>query len=67
MFHYQGYLPEHEKTVPDDEVLQKGYKNFSLIDVNIKKIEWLYLHRFGHRRALFEIQNDEVNKQWLAP
>jgi 3-hydroxyisobutyrate dehydrogenase len=48
-------------------VLDQGYKNFSLIDIRIKKIEWLYLHRFGHRRAQFEIQNDEVNKQWLAP
>ena len=37
-----GYLPEHEKTVPDDEVLEQGYKNFSLIDVKIKRIEWLY-------------------------
>jgi pyridoxamine 5'-phosphate oxidase len=63
-----GYLPEHEKTVPDDEILQQGYKNFSLVDIKINKIEWLYLHRYGHRRALFEVSNCEIiNKQWLTP
>ncbi|MAE37278.1 MAG: pyridoxamine 5'-phosphate oxidase [Pelagibacteraceae bacterium] len=63
-----GYLPEHEKALPDDETLKNGYKNFALIDITIEKLEWLYLHRYGHRRALFEIKNKEIkNKQWLTP
>ena len=63
-----GYLPEHEKALPDDEILKNGYKNFALIDITIEKLEWLYLHRYGHRRALFEIKNKEIkNKQWLTP
>ena len=63
-----GYLPEHEKALPDDEILNNGYKNFALIDINVEKLEWLYLHRYGHRRALFEIKNKEIkNKQWLTP
>ena len=63
-----GYLPEHEKTLPDDEFLKNGYNNFALIDIKIEKLEWLYLHRYGHRRALFEIKNKEIkNKQWLTP
>ena len=54
--------------MPDDEILQQGYKNFSLVDIKINKIEWLYLHRYGHRRALFEVSNCEIiNKQWLTP
>ena len=32
-----------------------GYKNFCVIEVFIKSIEWLYLAAKGHRRACFSI------------
>ena len=48
-------------------MLEQGYKYFSLVDIKINKIEWLYLHRHGHRRALFKVSNCEiVNKQYAG-
>ena len=47
------------------EESEAGYKNFCVIKCNIKSIEWLYLAAKGHRRALFDIENDKKN--WLVP
>ena len=44
-----------------------GYKNFCVIEVFIKSIEWLYLAAKGHRRALFTFHNDAIKKKWLIP
>ena len=41
-------------------------KDFSLININIKRIDWLYLKREGHRRANIFI-NTPQNDMWLAP
>ena len=62
-----GYLPEHENELPDDNLLQNGYNNFTLVEIQIHSIEWLYLHRQGHRRALFTSTNGSLNKEWLTP
>ena len=62
-----GYLPEHENELPDDDLLQNGYNNFALVEIQIHSIEWLYLHRQGHRRALFTSTNGSLNKEWLTP
>ena len=62
-----GYLPEHEKDLPSEEILNKGYDNFALVEIKIESIEWLYLHRHGHRRALFKRNNEELTKEWLTP
>ena len=62
-----GYLPEHENELPDDDLLQNGYNNFTLVEIQIHSIEWLYLHRQGHRRALFTSTNGSLNKEWLTP
>ena len=61
------YLPEHENELPDDDLLQNGYNNFTLVEIKIHSIEWLYLHRQGHRRALFTSTNGSLNKEWLTP
>ena len=42
-----------------------GYKNFCVVEVYIKSIEWLYLAAKGHRRAYFNITNDVLEKKWL--
>ena len=42
-----------------------GYKNFCVIRCKIKSIEWLYLAAKGHRRAVFNLENDKKN--WLVP
>ena len=72
-----GYsiLPEHIKKNTLDEILkiidytkeesEAGYKNFCVIRCKIKSIEWLYLAAKGHRRALFDLENNKKN--WLVP
>ena len=63
-----GYLPEHEQDLPNEDILEKGYANFTLVEIQISNIEWLYLHRDGHRRALFTFENNVLTKKsWLTP
>ena len=47
------------------EESEAGYKNFCVIRCKIKSIEWLYLAAKGHRRALFDLENNKKN--WLVP
>ena len=47
------------------EQSEDGYKNFTVIKCNIKSIEWLYLAAKGHRRAKFDLKNNE--NVWLVP
>jgi 3-hydroxyisobutyrate dehydrogenase len=47
------------------EESETGYKNFCVIRCTIKSIEWLYLAAKGHRRALFDLENNKKN--WLVP
>ena len=63
-----GYKKEHEIELPDEEILNSGYEHFTLVNMEISEMEWLYLHRYGHRRAKFIINNkDIVKKVWLTP
>ena len=47
------------------EQSEKGYENFTVIKCKIKSIEWLYLAAKGHRRAIFDFENNKNN--WLVP
>ena len=47
------------------EESEAGYKNFCVIRCKVKSIEWLYLAAKGHRRALFDLENNKKN--WLVP
>ena len=47
------------------EQSEEGYKNFTVIQCNIKSIEWLYLAAKGHRRAKFDYYNK--SESWLVP
>ena len=51
-------------TIMESEV---GYKNFCVIENFINTIEWLYLAAKGHRRALFTLKNNSLEKKWLIP
>jgi len=51
-------------TIEESEV---GYKNFCVIEILIKSIEWLYLACKGHRRAYFNLNKNQVEKKWLIP
>jgi len=41
-------------------------KDFTVITININKIDWLYLSSTGHTRAKF-LKNDGFSGQWIAP
>jgi len=47
------------------EESETGYKNFCVIKCKVKSIEWLYLAAKGHRRAIFDLENNKKN--WLVP
>ena len=47
------------------EQSEKGYENFTVIKCKIKSIEWLYLAAKGHRRAIFNFENNK--NKWLVP
>ena len=60
-----GLSEEIEKSGFTMEQSEEGYKNFTVIQCKIKSIEWLYLAAKGHRRAKFDLENN--NENWLVP
>lgn len=60
-----GLRPELDNFEFTLEQSEQGYKNFTVIQCNIKSMEWLYLAAKGHRRARFDlVLNQET---WLTP
>jgi len=60
-----GLKPELDNFEFTMEQSEEGYKNFTVIQCNIKSMEWLYLAAKGHRRARFDlVLNQET---WLTP
>ena len=60
-----GLKPELDNFEFSMKQSEEGYKNFTVIQCNVKSIEWLYLAAKGHRRAKFDL---ETNKDtWLIP
>ncbi|MBM3630695.1 MAG: flavin-binding protein [Alphaproteobacteria bacterium] len=60
-----GLKPELDNFEFTMEQSEQGYKNFTVIQCNIKSMEWLYLAAKGHRRARFDlVLNQET---WLTP
>ena len=45
---------------------ESGYKNFSVLIFSFNSLEYLYLKRSGHRRALHDWEN-EYSSTWLVP
>ena len=63
-----GFKKQYEIELPDEEILNSGYENFTIVKMDILEIEWLYLYRYGHRRAKFSLNNKELEKKvWLTP
>ena len=54
--------PEQVKTVLNDDIS----KTFTIIDIEIIKIDWLYLSSSGHTRAKF-IRENYFQGEWIAP
>lgn len=64
-----GLDPSMEGRIPEGYEVAPARDNFSILLVEINKVEWLYLAHTGHRRALFnwDDTDDRWNGQWLVP
>lgn len=67
-------LPEPFDTRdPNAEESTAGEQNFAVVHTTIQRIDWLYLHHAGHRRALFEYDATDIHHRkiltstWLVP
>jgi pyridoxine/pyridoxamine 5'-phosphate oxidase len=64
----QALAPAAAMSAPDQAgQMEGGADNFSVIDIQIDQLEWLYLHVAGHRRAQYTWQDGALNATWLAP
>ncbi len=62
-----GLPPAFEARVPTPAETEAGRHNFSVLTVNIHRLEWLHLASDGHRRAVFEQVGGAWKGQWLVP
>jgi 3-hydroxyisobutyrate dehydrogenase len=60
-----GLKPELDNFDYTKEQSEEGYRNFTVIQCEVKLIEWLYLAAKGHRRARFNLENNK--NTWLIP
>ncbi|MFP3501611.1 pyridoxamine 5'-phosphate oxidase family protein [Burkholderia sp. SIMBA_062] len=57
----------HVTPSPGDAPTDDGYRNFCLVHVAVTRIDWLELARGGHRRAVFDVNDDGYAGGWIAP
>lgn len=50
-----------------DDAVEPGYANFAVVRTSIDRLEWLYLHADGHRRAAFVWSGGGWDSTWLVP
>ena len=66
----KGGSSKHIKDPGDYDIKEfepeSGYKNFSVLIFSFNSLEYLYLKRSGHRRAIHK-WDDEYNCSWLVP
>lgn len=64
-----GLLPEIEGMKPTEEQLVPAKQNFAILQVEVVRLEWLYLAHTGHRRAEFNWNNGtkDWESKWLIP
>jgi pyridoxamine 5'-phosphate oxidase len=58
---------DHDSTEATHKTVAVGRKHFAVLRIEIAQLEWLYLHTFGQRRALFRWQSEAWHMQWLNP
>ena len=56
-----------EGRVPLWEELSSGQAHFAVLSVTLQRLEWLYLHTGGQRRALYEWTGSDCVMNWLNP
>jgi hypothetical protein len=49
------------------EIESTGYKNFAVIACKFHQLEYLFLSCNGNQRALFSLEDNVLNMQWIAP
>tara|TARA_B100000925_G_C21876387_1_gene416480 strand:- start:20 stop:592 length:573 start_codon:yes stop_codon:yes gene_type:complete len=67
--YFQNPLPDTEINNFDDfskDIINKQSDFFAVVNINIIRIDWLYLKREGHRRANIFI-NTPQDDVWVAP
>nr|WP_057925917.1 pyridoxamine 5'-phosphate oxidase family protein [Burkholderia ambifaria] len=52
---------------PGTSPIDDGYRNFCVLHVTVTRIDWLDLARSGHRRAVFDLNDDGYEGRWVAP
>lgn len=58
---------EGDFSIPcEEEEINAGRENFSVVLIRVETIETLYLDHAGHRRAIFEL-GESLNARWLSP
>jgi len=62
-----GLSPDMEGHKPEASETDAARANFSIVKLTICSIEWLFLEHTGHRRAIFNWQDDRWNGRWLIP
>lgn len=54
--------------LPEDEAaVEAGFPEFRVVVLTAARLDFLYLARRGHRRALFTWDGEEPSATWLAP
>ena len=46
---------------------EDGYDFFAVLELQVIRLEWLYLHARGHRRAVFNYDPGNTTQTWLVP
>ncbi len=52
---------------PSKEESENGYKNFTVIENQIKQIDWLFLNANGHKRLKITMEENNSIFNWLIP
>ncbi|MDY7572968.1 pyridoxamine 5'-phosphate oxidase family protein [Actimicrobium sp. CCI2.3] len=72
---FSGPLPAAACALPSDhdgseatrKTVAAGRPFFAVLSVDIVRLEWLYLHTHGQRRALFSWEDEHATMHWLNP
>jgi len=63
-----GLDPDLEGREPTDEEMARGFPNFRAVVIHVDSLDWVYLSHLGHRRALFNWDDDGTRQaSWLVP
>ncbi len=62
---FKPNLPKHnaQDITPKNDIM--GYNRFCRVLINIKRLDWLYLHHTGHQRLLFNF-GEKISFKWIA-